>query len=358
MPDGPYLPSSIRDDSRVNSYAFGLLGVRLSDADAVAVSGFGAWLEAVQGIEELYEGKVGIVQDGWLADVRLGWRHAFGRGGSLDVVLLHDYLDMTHDVAFPNPVAFDPQDPSTIPEGPLPVFRWEHNPDRTRTVGGQLRYVTPIDTVWDVGAVLTLNRKTHPKIPNYVIMSIPRHPGVSTAAQVGVGLARDRDETVLTVDALLEAGWSETWAVAREDILHADGTTVLVPAGERSVENHFGFMNGVLRTAVGREEALWSVGAGLQLRTIGYHMTQYLFNVPWWLRRQDERWIEWTPIWGLALHLPALDLRYDGRVTFGTGAGGRNVRDRPDGDTAATPRPGCRGGALPRRRRACGRNRA
>ncbi|NIQ59422.1 MAG: hypothetical protein GWN71_40555, partial [Gammaproteobacteria bacterium] len=94
VPDGPYLPPSIRDDSRVNSYAFGLLGLRLGEGDAVAVSGFGAWLEAVQGIEEMYDGNVGIVQDGWIADVRLGWLHRFERGGSLDVVLLHDYVDM------------------------------------------------------------------------------------------------------------------------------------------------------------------------------------------------------------------------------------------------------------------------
>ncbi|NIQ59421.1 MAG: hypothetical protein GWN71_40550, partial [Gammaproteobacteria bacterium] len=60
----------------------------------------------------------------------------------------------------------------------------------------QLRYVTPIDTIWDVGVMVTVNRKTHPKLPNYVIMNIPRDPGVSTAAQVGFGVARDHEGTV------------------------------------------------------------------------------------------------------------------------------------------------------------------
>ncbi|NIX25121.1 MAG: hypothetical protein GWN07_37115, partial [Actinobacteria bacterium] len=56
--------------------------------------------------------------------------------------------------------------------------------------------MTPIDTIWDVGVMVTVNRKTHPKLPNYVIMNIPRDPGVSTAAQVGFGVARDHEGTV------------------------------------------------------------------------------------------------------------------------------------------------------------------
>lgn len=78
-------------------------------------------------------------------------------------------------------------------------------------------------------------------------------------------------------------------------------------------------MNAVLRVAAGQDREGYGVGAGLEMRTIGYHMTQYRFDTPWSLRRQDERWIEWTPTWGIAIRGAGLDLRYDGRVTFGTG---------------------------------------
>lgn len=314
-PDAAYaavLPPEARSDSRLNNYVFVLAGRRLGERDAVALSASHAWLRAVQGVEQLYDGAAAIVQDGRLLDLRLGYMHAYDDGGSLDVVLLRNALDMTHDVAWLNNVAAGPV-------APLPVFSWDHNADRTRTWGAYARYMRPLNDVWHAGVVVAVNRKSHPKIPNYQIMSIPRDPGTSTALSVGVGTVYEAGGMVVGADLLLEPGWTMTWATADAPVTVQD-SLVLLQAGERAVENHFRFMNGIVRVAAGRQLDRLDLGAGLEMRSIGYHMTQYRFAEPWWLRRQDERWIEWTPTWGAALRLPGFQLRYDGRVTFGSGA--------------------------------------
>lgn len=310
---GSVLPPRARSDSRLNTYFFVFAGRRLGEHDAVAVSASQAWLQAVQGVEQLYAGAAAIVQDGDLLDLRLGYMHGYDDGGSLDVVLLRNALHMTHDVAYLNNLALDP-----VTGSPLPVFTWERNPDRTHTLGAYVRYVRPVNDDWRAGFAFTVNRKTHPKIPNYRIMSIPRDPGTSTALNAGVGTAYEVDGVVFAADLALEPAWTVTWALADAPIV-LDGV-VVVPEGQRSVENHLRFMNGSLRLGVGRDLDRFALGAGLEMRSIGYHMTQYRFDVPWMLRRQDERWTEWTPTWGAALRLPGLVLQYSGAVTFGSGA--------------------------------------
>src|SRR5437763_8928389 len=63
---------------------------------------------------------------------------------------------------------------------------------------------------WRVGWIATGNLMSHPKIPDYEIMSIPRDPGHSHAYQLGIGLSRITGPATVGPDALYEPIWSHT----------------------------------------------------------------------------------------------------------------------------------------------------
>ncbi|MBI4520246.1 MAG: hypothetical protein HY701_05385 [Gemmatimonadetes bacterium] len=57
------------------------------------------------------------------------------------------------------------------------------------------------------------------------------------------------------------------------------------------------------------------------VRSIHYWLTQY-DNIQVSMRNQEEDWVEWTPTWGLGFRFPEVEIRYQGRVTNGTGRPG------------------------------------
>lgn len=72
-----------------------------------------------------------------------------------------------------------------------PVVLVEHNQDRPNTWGMHLEYERPLSTNgWRRGWLGTVNRHSHPKIPNYQIQNIPRDPGTTWAYNLGFGLGR------------------------------------------------------------------------------------------------------------------------------------------------------------------------
>src|SRR5205085_12327021 len=110
------------------------------------------------------------------------------------------------------------------------------------------------------------NLMSHPKIPNYEIMSIPRDPGHSHAYQVGIGVARTNGPATFGLDAVYEPIWSETYAAAAAPTETAAGDTI--PLGGKTIENRFRFSNALFRMGVGREltfggrphAAAWQLG--------------------------------------------------------------------------------------------------
>jgi len=142
----------------------------LSLGGGVSWSGLGA----VDGVEHLYQLSSAIEQSGHMADFRLGIfsnrdeRH-------FEVVLLHNRFDMTHEVTYVDWI-WDSVDQWVL------TSRVETNLDQTRTTGLHLGFARPITASgWRFGGSWTVNRKSHPKIPNYEIMNIPRDPGISWA---------------------------------------------------------------------------------------------------------------------------------------------------------------------------------
>lgn len=315
----------LADESAVNSYAAAYLGRRLAGGGvAVAAAASAADLGALQGVGNLYAGSDAIRQSGHMTDFRTGlvWDGEDGR--SFEALVLHRRLRVTHDVAFEEFVRFDVC--TTRPCGERRL-RQVRNLDHTNTSGLHLGYVAPLGTHgWRIGGSFTANRKTHPKIPNYEIMSIPRDPGDTWAYSFAAGVAGGSEGTVYAVEVAYQPAWTETWAVA-DTAVAKDGGGVIPPGG-RTVDNDFSFANVGIRMGLGLAFDPAEVQLGLGVRSVDYTLEQ-VDHVARDFRRQDEGWLEWTPSWGASVELSDLTLRYTGRLTAGTGRPGvaRSVFD-------------------------------
>ncbi len=308
-------PTVLSQSSASNIYLFGMLGRQLSGKRA-SLGGSIFWgdLEALEGVDLLYAGSQRIEQSGHLVDVRLGLFGELSRGQEYEVLVLYSGLDMTHDVSYLEPI-MDP-----LPQGPFQEFRVEHNQDKTNTYGVHLGYTHPLAAPgWRIGGILTGNYKSHPKIPNYDIMNIPRDPGDSWGFNFGAGVSRSLGATVFGADLILQPIWSETWAEAAEPVTTRSGK--IIPEGEKTVDNDFQFTNALLRMGFGFKHKRAGFQLGLQVKSYDYTLEQ-IDLVEEDFRQQDESWFEWTPSLGFSLTFSEFRVGYTGRVTTGTGRPG------------------------------------
>jgi hypothetical protein len=318
---------ALRERSAENQYVTLLGGRTLGDRWVLAGAVQWAGLGAMEGVDLLYPDNRGLRQDGHRLDVRIGLLREW-ESQSLRAVLVHDRIDMEHDVRFVNYVRPDED------EEPVRRVRWDEYDDRTNTWGVHLAYDRPLGSEgWRLGTILTGNRKDHPKIPNYDLMRIPRDPGTSWAYNVGAGVSRSGEHTTIGIDFIFEPIWSETWANAAEPVERADGGTIA--PGERTVVNDFTFANTTLRTGLRHRQEWWQLQGGLEVRTRRYWLTQK-DRVERSERDQYESWSEWRLTWGGSIEWDALTLRYTGHLTLGTGQPGvRMSRFRTTGEFAA-----------------------
>lgn len=298
-----------------NLYFSGSLGTRIAGSGlAVAASFFYAGLEAVEGVEVLYPNSLRVEQSGRVAEARLGLLAELGERRSIEGVLLYHHADMTQDVFYPATYWWGGPEPFIEPG------RVERNLDRTGTWGAHLQYRQPLPgEQWQAGGILTANLKTHPKIPNYELMNIPRDPGDSRALNIGAGVSRRNGPAVFGVDLVYEPIWSHTWADAAAPVETPSGS--IIPAGGKTVDNRFRFSNWLLRIGVERQDEPFGFQIGLQWRWIRYWLEQenYLGESRRSLR---TGWSEWSPGVGLSLKFPEFQIRYTGRLTLGTGRPG------------------------------------
>jgi hypothetical protein len=308
------------EQSQGNTYAFAILGKELKQGLSLGGSVTWSRLNAVDGVDLLYAGSARIDQFGDALDVRLGLVKEWAGDRSLEAVVLHNRFGTTHDVFFLDGF----WDPGTGQFSQR--ARLEQNLDRTNTWGLHLAYDQPLSvTGWRAGAIATINRMDHPKIPNYSIMNIPRDPGHSSAFNFGFGISRTHAASTFGVDLIYEPIWSHTWADSESPVVTRLGTTI-APGG-MTIENQFRFSNALMRMGLGQELALDQgalVGGlqfGLAVRNIHYWLDQD-DHVQITSRSHEEQWTEWTPTWGLSLRFPELEIRYNGSVTHGTGRPG------------------------------------
>jgi hypothetical protein len=346
--------------SRGNAFAFALLGKEWRDAGlSVGASAFWSRRSAIDGVDLFYAGSQNVRQFGHSTDLRLGLLKLWPGTQSLEAVLLYNGLRMQHDVTFVD-AFWDPASQQIMLRQ-----RLEANFDHTDIWGMHLEYDRPLSVSapgWRIGWVATLNRMFHPELPNYDvrdagIRAVPWDPGDSHAYSFGVGVSRVYGPARFGLDALYEPIWSYTWGKAPSPLVTRLGDTI--PAGGKTVENHFEFSNVLFRMGVGRDFDLGSshdnvagVQVGLVARFIHYWLAQF-DNVQAAGRNLEEQWMEWTPTWGFSFRFPELQLRYNGSVTKGTGRPGVSptcsdcvFAERADAVAAAAPILATRSGPL------------
>jgi hypothetical protein len=325
----PSIPIPTRR-SHGNRFVYGMAGTPIGDG-SWSLGGSLQWAElnAIDGVELLYARSADVAQFGHLVDARLGLLKQWDGDRSLEAMVLHNRFDMTHDVTYVE-WFWDPTERRTVARP-----RVEQNIDRTLTWGAHVEYEQPLPAPgWRGGARLTANVASHPKIPNYEIMNIPRDPGRSHAYNIGLGVSRVFEGTTVGVDAIFEPIRSHTWADAAVPVETVGGDTLA--AGARTIENWFRFSNAMLRFGVTEErrvdnsETVFALQFGLAFRTINYRLRQ-VDHTQESERAQRESWNEWAPTWGLRIEMPRLTIGYRGSLTSGTGrpgvGGPGNTRD-------------------------------
>jgi hypothetical protein len=303
-------PPAVDGTDATNTYASGYVGRRLGERWTLGLGGSVARLNAVDGVDLLYANARSIEQDGSAWDLRAGATAELGEGRRLETALVYSRFAMEHDVTYLD-WRWDPA--MRIME---PTARVEENLDRTNSAGLHSVFTAPIGDGWRAGTVVTVNRKSHPKIPNYDLANIPRDPGDSWAFNLGAGLGHERGPLRFGVDVVYEPVWSETWAEAADTVRTAGG--VLLQPGDHTVENDFFLSNLHLRLGLGRETRRWGFQLGLQAAARETELEQW--NVVTAIRRdQHESWMEWTPSLGAVVKFPEVEVRYAGWIATGTG---------------------------------------
>ena len=324
---GPAFNLSTSEQSAINEYASGTIARRMNQSTSVGLGVQLAGLDAMDGIDLLYAGSDRIEQSGSMLEFRSGITKETGPDRHFEFMVVHSRTDMRHDVRFTN-WRWDPVAKRSFQEQ-----RNERNEDRTRIWGLHSEYSRPVGSEgWRLGWLGTVNRLSHPKIPNYVIQNIPRDPGTTYSYNVGTGIGRSIRGTSFAADLIYEPIFAETWADAANDTSIAGGGTLI--AGAKTVENTFRFNNVKLRLGAGRDDVVGKNGTivgfqtGLALHSIKYRLRQ-TNNVVRTFRTQREDWIEWTPTVGLRVRARDLDVMYNFSLTCGPGSCAQGM-SRPD----------------------------
>jgi hypothetical protein len=294
-----------------NRFASLTLGRKLP-FDGFSVGGSFSWadLNAIGGVDLLYNGSNKIDQNGKSYELRGGLFYEDGLS-TIELVGLYNNYEMTHKVEY------------------IDVFwnsttnRWdetkriEKNLDYTDTYGAQIKYKEKLaEDAPYIGVLATYNWKTHPKIPNYEIMNIPRDPGNTWAYNFGIGIGLANEKTRFGLDFIFEPIWSNTWATAEEDIIFREGGGIL--AGQKTIENNFVFNNWIARIGLNKIYKSYDYSVGLEINSRRYSLDQYDY-VQQSSRSQEENWTEYIWSWGVGLHFSRFNLKYSGRVLTGAG---------------------------------------
>lgn len=297
-----------------NTYTFGMFGVSIpGTAYSLGVSAQWADLNAVEGVQYLYTNAGDLWQKGTLSEYRVGLRGEWEGERVVELLVAHQRTDIEH--GWGNPIYSYPMpwDGTFIPmPGRLNIEK-----DQARGYAFSASYRQPVTSTLDAGALLVVELKTYPKIPNYELMNIPRDPGDSHALNFGLGLANNNGKSILGIDLIYEPAFSETWAEADGSEWLPDGRRMMI--GDRTVTNTFDFYNYIAR--LGLRSAVHDLGIGVSLHRIKYYMkqTNYIMGTR---RSQKEQWTEVTVSLGFGFDVFGGHVKYLGLFSMGTGRPG------------------------------------
>jgi hypothetical protein len=287
--------------SRTNRYLFASLGHAIRER-GLSFAGSAMWadLHSLDGADAMYAGARSVRQNGSALDVRVGAIRDWGKGESLELLALHRRIRTSDAAQFPQ-LYWNP-DTRQLNS----MLRTDRYVDDRIVTGLNARYQRPMakDSLWNWGALLTANRETHPRLPDYGPMNVARDPARATALDLGLGVSRREGPGRLAVDMMYEPMWSR-------DSLE----------GARS-DSRFRFNNVVLRSGASGDFRLRAnsdvtirVEGGIAIRSVHYNLSQ--LDTLGSAERLTGGWNEWVRTGGLTLRLAQLDVHYLYRQTSG-----------------------------------------
>ncbi|MCK5146313.1 hypothetical protein KAR48_06125 [bacterium] len=305
----------LSDRSANNIMITGVLGYKINKKLSIGAGVSYADLEAMDGVQMLYAWNDRVEQEGNIKSGRLAALYQAGQGREAEFILVHQRTDMTHEIY--RRIWWD-----WMPILPTEIDEKRTELDRHRLWGGSFIYRTPIGSRnWTLSLGAAYNRKTHPKIPNYDIMRIPRDPGYSNAFQMILGLSKTKGPVTFGCEIVTEPISSKTWTEAIMDTQSVNGHTIM--EGGRTIVNTFKFKNLWYRMGLKRNNDKWGFQLGMQWRNINYKLNQ-IDHINETERDQKESWLEWSFTWGLSLKYPEFDIVYHGQLMTGGGLPGIN----------------------------------
>jgi hypothetical protein len=198
--------------------------------------------------------------------------------------------------------------------------RLEPNADESDTWGLQVAYLRPLaDSTWRIGAVLTGNRISQPRLPDYELPQVPADAGRSQAYNIGGGVSRSSGPWTIGFDAIYEPIWSRSWVRADAATAARDGSRI--DAGAKTLDSRFHFNNGTARLGfgaavpMGRDQSL-TFETGGQLHAIRYRLEQHDM-VQQSNSASTQHWNEWTRSWGIGYRFAGAVMHYRGNLTTG-----------------------------------------
>ena len=176
-----------------------------------------------------------------------------------------------------------------------------------------------------MGYLLTANRLSHPKLPDYqlpTVQSIPRDPGNTDAFNIGFGAVRAIGNSTFGIDVIREPMRSHTWADAARDTINANGG--VIGSGAHTVDNRFKFSNSRINVGIGHDipgatDSATTLGFqfGVSMRAINYTLDQ-VNHITLTSRNQDEGWTEWSPAFAISLKQKNMSVMYSVSRTCST----------------------------------------
>ncbi len=316
-------------------------GIPLSDrGPALGLSWSGSDTERLEGYEYLYRDCLHLKHSGRSNLVRIGIFSEEEETGSAEVMILLGASNLVHRVIHPDlrlgyyysaynpwiewnwwPVAGYKWDGFLNYPAPVQIRRFE---DRSRTLGFHIGGIRKFQGEFrTLGWHLTWNGKKYPKIPEYELegmKAIPRDPGYVHAFSLGLGTSGLADGITWSWEFTLQPIFLETWGLTEDPFRNWQGAEIL-PAGAKTVENRFRFLNGSMALGCAWEREPGGLQFGARLTSYNYTIRQK--DNRWdSVEKREENWLELTPTWGGYLTFPDFRLQYSGYIRFGTGRPG------------------------------------
>ena len=272
----------LKDQSANNNYVWLLGGKKLDETTSLGAQFSWSGLEAMGGVNSLYPNQQ-VDQHGHQLDVRIGLDHKISQKANYEILVLFHRSDMTYDLGSQSTCIIEPWlCYATVDYYPnyysTPTIAPNQNKDITNTWGLHVGYNQAVGAEgWKLGGIATMNYKTHPKIPNYELMNIPRDPGNSWAFDVGLGTSHiSKDHVTFGTDLIIEPIWSTTWANVQQNISNPVGS-VQMSKGYKTVKNRFSFLNSIIKTGLGWKGDRMLLQTGIQAKTYRYTLKQQNF---------------------------------------------------------------------------------